>query len=304
MNRKILYHFFENRATLDEEKQIRSWMNKSEVNFQRFMQARKEYDIFTLSNSDTTRKNRKIVHSQKLFGIAAAVILVLIVGGLYLFRFVNKSEQYNTILVPPGQRINLILSDNSNVWLNANTTFRYPTQFSKKNRTIFLDGEAYLDVSKNKRKPFIIKTKQGDIRVTGTSLNVEAYSKYDSFETSLFTGSVDIYRNEAKVVSLKPNEKSTLDNDELIISNIIDTDEYLWRKGLIVFNNKKLEDILLSLEKYFDVSIQINSKSLPQHTYTGKFRQSDGVDYALRVLQRSIQFQYERDEITGTIYIK
>ena len=254
--------------------------------------------------SDTTRKNRKIVHSQKLFGIAAAVILVLIVGGLYLFRFVNKSEQYNTILVPPGQRINLILSDNSNVWLNANTTFRYPTQFSKKNRTIFLDGEAYLDVSKNKRKPFIIKTKQGDIRVTGTSLNVEAYSKYDSFETSLFTGSVDIYRNEAKVVSLKPNEKSTLDNDELIISNIIDTDEYLWRKGLIVFNNKKLEDILLSLEKYFDVSIQINSKSLPQHTYTGKFRQSDGVDYALRVLQRSIQFQYERDEITGTIYIK
>lgn len=304
MNRKILYHFFENRATLDEEKQIRSWMNESEVNFQRFMQARKEYDIFTLSNSDTTRKNRKIAHSQKLFGIAAAVILVLIVGGLYLFRFVNKSEQYNTILVPPGQRINLILSDNSNVWLNANTTFRYPTQFSKKNRTIFLDGEAYLDVSKNKRKPFIIKTKQGDIRVTGTSLNVEAYSKYDSFETSLFTGSVDIYRNEAKVVSLKPNEKSTLDNDELIISNIIDTDEYLWRKGLIVFNNKKLEDILLSLEKYFDVSIQINSKSLPQHTYTGKFRQSDGVDYALRVLQRSIQFQYERDEITGTIYIK
>lgn len=302
MNRKILYHFFENRATLDEEKQIRSWMNESEVNFQRFMQARKEYDIFTLSNSDTTRKNRKIVHSQKLFGIAAAVILVLIVGGLYLFRFVNKSEQYNTILVPPGQRINLILSDNSNVWLNANTTFRYPTQFSKKNRTIFLDGEAYLDVSKNKRKPFIIKTKQGDIRVTGTSLNVEAYSKYDSFETSLFTGSVDIYRNEAKVVSLKPNEKSTLDNDELIISNIIDTDEYLWQKGLIVFNNKKLEDILLSLEKYFDVSIQINSKSLPQHTYTGKFRQSDGVDYALRVLQRSIQFQYERDEITGTIY--
>lgn len=299
-----MYHFFENRATLDEEKQIRSWMNESEVNFQRFMQARKEYDIFTLSNSDTTRKNRKIVHSQKLFGIAAAVILVLIVGGLYLFRFVNKSEQYNTILVPPGQRINLILSDNSNVWLNANTTFRYPTQFSKKNRTIFLDGEAYLDVSKNKRKPFIIKTKQGDIRVTGTSLNVEAYSKYDSFETSLFTGSVDIYRNEAKVVSLKPNEKSTLDNDELIISNIIDTDEYLWRKGLIVFNNKKLEDILLSLEKYFDVSIQINSKSLPQHTYTGKFRQSDGVDYALRVLQRSIQFQYERDEITGTIYIK
>lgn len=303
MNRKTLYRFFENRATLDEEKQIRSWMNKSEFNSQTFMQARKEYDIFLLSSSNTIRKNKK-THSLKLISIAAAVVLAFIVGGLYLFGFIDRAEQYNTILVPPGQRINLILSDNSNIWLNANTIFRYPTQFSKKNRTVYLDGEAYLDVSKNERKPFIIKTGQGDIKVKGTSLNVEAYSKYSSFETSLFTGSVDIYMNEARVASLNPNEKSTLENNELIISNIVDTDEYLWRKGLIVFDNKKLEEILLSLEKYFDIDIQINSKSLPQHTYTGKFRQADGVDYALRVLQCSIQFKYERDETTGTIYIK
>ncbi|MEN6324145.1 MAG: FecR family protein [Proteiniphilum sp.] len=289
---------------MDEEKQIRSWMDMSEVNFQTFMQARREYDIFTFNNSETIRKNSKIIHFPKLIEIVAAVVLVFIVGGVYLFGLTGKSEQYNTILVPPGQRINLVLSDNSNVWLNANTIFRYPTQFSKKNRTVFLDGEAYLEVSKNERKPFIIKTGQGDIRVTGTSLNVEAYSKYKSFETSLFTGSVDIYRNETKITSLNPNEKSTLENDKLIVSNITDIDEFLWRKGLIVFNNKKLEEILLSLEKYFDVHIQINAKSLPQHTYTGKFRQADGVDYALRVLQRSIQFNYERDESTGTIYIK
>jgi len=78
----------------------------------------------------------------------------------------------------------------------------------------------------------------------------------------------------------------------------------LWRNGLIAFNNKQLEEILLSLEKYFDIKIQIDSKKLPQHTYTGKFRQSDGVDYALRVLQRSIRFTYERNEETGTIYIR
>jgi len=144
----------------------------------------------------------------------------------------------------------------------------------------------------------------GDVQVTGTAFNVEAYSKHNSFETSLFTGSVDIYRNEAKLASLNPNEKSTLEDNELIVSKITDTDEYLWRKGLIAFNNKKLDEILLSLEKYFDVEIHIDSKSLPQHTYTGKFRQSDGVDYALRVLQRSIHFTYTRDENTGKIYIK
>ena len=90
----------------------------------------------------------------------------------------------------------------------------------------------------------------------------------------------------------------------MLISKIQDTDDYLWKNGLIAFNNKQLKDILISLEKYFDINIQIDSEKLPQHTYTGKFRQSDGVDYALRVLQRSIRFNYERNEETGTIYIK
>jgi len=96
-----------------------------------------------------------------MISTAAAVALLLIVGGLYLFNKNHYPEQYNTILVPPGQRINLILADNSNVWLNANTTLRYPTQFSKKNRTVYIDGEGYFEVSKNKKRPFIDKTNLG-----------------------------------------------------------------------------------------------------------------------------------------------
>jgi ferric-dicitrate binding protein FerR (iron transport regulator) len=65
----------------------------------------------------------------------------------------------------------------------------------------------------------------------------------------------------------------------------------------------KLEDILLELEKYFDIQIEINTKKLPQHRYTGKFRQADGVDYALRVLQKSIHFSYNRDDDKQIIYI-
>ena len=167
-----------------------------------------------------------------------------------------------------------------------------------------MDGEAYFDVSKNKKKPFIVKTDQGDVLVTGTSFNVEAYSTFDTFETSLFEGSVEIHKNDAKLTTLKPNEKATINDNKVLISKIQDTDDYLWKNGLIAFNNKQLKDILISLEKYFDINIQIDSEKLPQHTYTGKFRQSDGVDYALRVLQRSIRFNYERNEETGIIYIK
>lgn len=263
------------------------------------------YDALLLTDTTASLKRKKnIILPYYVAGIAAAILLALIIGGVYLYTLTDKNEQYNTIFVPAGQRINLILSDNTNLWLNANTTFRYPTKFSKETRTVYLDGEAYFEVSKNERKPFVVKTDEGDIHVTGTSFNVEAYAKYNTFETSLFEGGVDIYNEEIKLTSLKPNEKATVQNNNLVISEIINTDKYLWRQGLIAFNDTKLDEILLSLEKYFDVNIYINSKNLPQHTYTGKFRQSDGIDYALRVLQKSIHFNYVRDDNTGKIYIK
>lgn len=301
MEKELLYRFFEGSASVDEEKQIKQWLDASEANHHLFFRERKVYDALLLTSRETPLKQKL---SPWVASTAAAVALLLIVSGLYLFNIKNSTEQYNTILVPPGQRINLILADNSNVWLNANTEFRYPTAFSKKNRTVYLNGEAYFDVSKDKKKPFIVKTGQGDIQVTGTSFNVEAYSRFNSFETSLFEGGVDIIKNDTKLVSLKPNEKAVLSNNEWVVSKIEGTDEYLWRKGLIAFNDKRLEEIFLSLEKYFDIQIQVDAKKLPQHTYTGKFRQSDGVDYALRVLQRSIRFTYERNEETGIIYIK
>lgn len=306
MKREILYRFFEGASTLEEETQIREWVESSKVNFDSFMKSRKEYDALILSGASSYPDQRRTVSifSRRLVAISAAVVAVLIIGGIYFLTQTSQPEQYNTLIVPAGQRINLILSDNTNLWLNANTKFQYPTKFAKDNRTVYLDGEAYFEVSENQKKPFIVKTDQGDVRVTGTTFNIEAYSQFNTFETSLFEGAVDIYIDEKKLVSLQPHKKSTLKDNQLLISGITDLDGYLWREGLIAFNNKQLEDILLTLEKYFDVDIRIRMDNLPQHTYTGKFRQTDGVDYALRVLQRSIQFSYERDEESGTIYIK
>jgi transmembrane sensor len=303
MNQKLLHKFFEGKTSLDEEKKIRDWMEKSESNFNCFMQSRKEYDIQILSGSKLLTRNRnKVIPLQWIVG-AAATIIILIIGGIYLFNIENNIEQYNTIIVPAGQRINLILSDNTNLWLNANTEFRYPTEFSKKNRTVYLDGEAYFEVSKDENKPFIVKTSKGDVHVTGTSFNVEAYSKFDNFVTSLFEGGVDIYIKDNKSVTLFPNELGILENNQFLIKNITDNDHYLWKDGLISFRNKGIEEILISLEKYFDIEIQINTSNLPQHTYTGKFRHSDGVEYALRVLQKSINFYYSRDVDSGIIFI-
>lgn len=305
MKRELLHRFFEGKTTVEEEKQLRSWLESSDENTRIYNAERMVHDALLLHDPVREKKEKKPARlSPWLIGTAATIALLI---GLELFQLFNQygaEEQYHTILVPAGQRINLLMADNTDVWLNANTTFRYPTQFSRKNRTVYLDGEAYFDVSKDKKKPFVVRTYSGDIEVTGTSFNVDAYSRFNTFETSLFEGGVDLYRNNTKLVSLKPNEKATIRNNQFVVSQINDSDAYLWRNGLIAFNDKPLKKILLSLEKYFDVTIQVDDNQLPENTYTGKFRQSDGVDYALRVLQRSIHFNYARDEETGTIFIK
>lgn len=307
MDKDILYRFFEGKTSLEDEIQIKRWLDVSEINRITFMQERKKYDAILLNISDSQKSNQKEISIfWHRMATVAAVLFLLIVSTLYLRLLLQEeiSQKYNTLVVPAGQHMHLTLADNTDIWLNANTSLRYPSEFSKKDRIVYLDGEAFFDVSKNNKKPFTVKTASGDIRVTGTSFNVEAYSKQGGFETNLFDGSVDIYQNEQRLISLKPNERSFLKEGKIYVTPITDRDKFLWKEGLIAFNNKTLEEILSSLEKYFDIKIQISSNSLPQYTYTGKFRQSDGVDYALRVLQKSIRFSYERDEETGIVYIR
>ncbi|RNC65520.1 FecR family protein [Proteiniphilum sp. X52] len=308
MDRDLLYRFFEGKTRLEEEKKIRQWLEISEANRNTFLRERKTYDALLFGSPGTSKPSREgHTISWYRIGTVTATLLLLMVSTLYIRGLIyenNRQEEYNTLVVPPGQRIHLILADNTDIWLNANSTLRYPTEFSRKGRIVYLDGEAFFEVSKDDKKPFMVKTTSGDIKVTGTSFNVEAYSKQGSFETSLFEGSVEIYKNDHKLTTLNPDERSYLEDGKLYVTPITDRDKYLWKEGLIAFNNKSLEDILQSLEKYFDIRIQISNSSLPQRTYTGKFRQSDGVDYALRVLQKSIHFSYQRDETTGIVYIK
>lgn len=304
MNKDLLYRFFEGTATIEEEESIKKWIESSDENYADFLRERKMYDALLLSAPSKTSKQSFRQHlTPWIVSTVASIALLVIVTGLFFYNESSKSQLYNTIIVPPGQRINVILADNTNVWLNANTKFRYPSKFARKNREVYLDGEAWFNVSENKKKPFIVKTEQGEVRVTGTTFNLEAYSRFQNFVTSLFEGSVDIYQNNARLATLQPNQKGMLKGDRYLISNIENTDEYLWRDGLIAFNNMKLEDILFELEKYFDIRIEINTQKLPQHRYTGKFRQADGVDYALRVLQKSIHFSYNRDDEKQIIYI-
>uniref|UniRef100_UPI0026277B48 FecR family protein n=1 Tax=Bacteroides sp. TaxID=29523 RepID=UPI0026277B48 len=240
----------------------------------------------------------------------ASVVIITVGVTAALFSIGEDKDNVNiamqTITVPAGQRVNLDLPDGSNVWLNAGTRMQYPVSFMKDKREVILDGEAYFEVAHNEKCPFVVHTSTLDVEVLGTKFNVEAYSKRKVFETSLMQGKVRVKSPENKNISvtLLPNQKTTLKSGKLVVSKIDDYNVYRWKEGLYCFKSKPFAEIMQDLERYYDLKIQLDKQSIAKVALTGKFRISDGLDYALRVLQNDVAFTYRRDKENDVIYIK
>jgi ferric-dicitrate binding protein FerR (iron transport regulator) len=251
------------------------------------------------------RRNRQSI-ALKMMRIAATVLLIL--GSSYFIsRFIPAERSrinMQSLYVPPGSRAYLVLADSSRVWLNSNSTLRYPDSFNDPVRTVQLEGEAFFDVAKHPEQSFIVKTGKYDVEALGTSFNIEAYSDSYCFTTALFTGCVKISgtQNNAGTLYLKAGETVTRVGDSLLVSPL-KTDIYRWREGLIVINNYSFETVMHCFEKYFDTKIIIDNPKVKTLNYQGKFRIADGVDHALRVLQKDVRFVYKRDEDTNIIHI-
>jgi len=310
MKKELLYRFFEGKTSFEEEKKIRKWMEESTENENTFMQERKMFDtILLVGGIETDEKNIPLRRKKilpVLLKVAALIILTLLIDrGFQYYQQTHTPELVQTILVPSGQRTNLILPDGTNVWVNARSTLTYPLDFAKKGRKVHLDGEAYFEVTENKNKPFIVESTKGTVEVLGTEFNVEAYSSLPSYEVALMRGKVKVSSVDApQTIILSPDTKTVLVNGKLEMVRVDDFNPYRWREGLICFRTKTFDSIMRSFEKYYGVEIKIENPNVFKYTYTGKFRQSDGVEYALRVLQRDIRFNYTRDDENNIIYIK
>ncbi|WP_229058588.1 MULTISPECIES: FecR family protein [Parabacteroides] len=241
--------------------------------------------------------------------IKIAAIIALTLGGSLVYQQMQTKQALiplQTIAVPAGQRINITLPDGTNVWLNARTTIQYPVTFNSSERLVKLDGEAYFDVARNEKVPFIVQTPKYNVEVLGTQFDVESYSDTGKFETTLMEGCVKIssLTDKDESLMLTPNNKAYLYKGKLRVMPVDDYNPYRWREGLICFKNETFASIMKEFEKYYGINIHITNKQVQQYLYTGKFRQTDGVDYALRVLQKDIRFSYQRDDDKHIIYIK
>lgn len=177
----------------------------------------------------------------------------------------NEPARISQLVMPYGSSSRIVLSDGSEVWLNAGSSLIYPSNFTNKTREVVLFGEAYFKVAKDLEKPFIVQTSALEIRALGTEFNVSAYPEDNVIQTVLKEGSVAIRRidaaNKEKDIILSPSQLALFDKrTKLSTITVVNTDFYtLWTDGLLCFEDRDLNRIIKSLERYYNIKIQFES---------------------------------------------
>lgn len=315
MDQNILHKYITGDATLSEKEEVARWLDADKKNMKEFLAQRKLYDIsiWQEEQEPIIKKNISAINKRwtlrsitiELSKIAAIFIIAFTTIYTFLLKDTTDPAKMQTMFVPAGQRAELTLTDGTKVWLNAKTTFTFPNKFTANSRNVILDGEGYFDVTKNTDKPFIVETKEYNIKVLGTEFNVTAYSGSSSFETSLLKGAVEVFSPVKGIkVSLEPHMRIYKENGMLKKDTIQHDNYFLWKEGLICFYDEPVGKILEKLQLYYDIKIDVQNKSLLKNRYSGKFRTKDGVEHVLKVLKLNNKFSYEKDNDRNLITIK
>lgn len=244
--------------------------------------------------------------SLKVIQYAAMVILV-VCSTLFVadrYEMFQDNDAFNEIVVPVGQKVYLSLSDGSAVWLNSQTKIRFPKSFDAHERQVFLDGEAYFEVSKDTSKPFIVNTGSGSVKVLGTKFNVYNYAGHATFETTLLEGSVMVQSADRKEeVILKPNEQAVMLHGKLEKVDV-DAEKYLsWRDGILDFEEQPLGEILKKLESYYGLTFVVKRPDVLKEIVSGKFRVEDSIVDILDAIQKTERLKYTISMDQKIVYI-
>jgi Fe2+-dicitrate sensor, membrane component len=224
-------------------------------------------------------------------------------------EYSSKGDQagelkYNTLRIPRGGEYFLVLSDSTKVWLNSETTLRFPVQFAANVRNVELTGEAYFEVTKNEKVPFIVSSGNQQVKVLGTQFNVSSYLENANIYTTLVEGRVEV------TTSLNPNEKIVLTPSEQscftkgenqLTKRNVDVNKYVaWKSGRFVFENETLEDIMKTLSKWYDVQVVFNNESNKKLRFTGNLERYSNFNEILKKIEKTneVKFAITNNQIT------
>lgn len=202
--------------------------------------------------------------------------------------------KYNTLNVPKGGEYSLILPDGARVWLNSETTLRFPVQFAGGKRVVYLSGEAYFQVKKDTSAAFHVCTKQQKITVLGTTFNVSAYENDRFTETTLIEGKVAVEGGAERVV-MKPSEQYILDKRSGVGElKEVETEFYTsWIDGKFYFTSFTFEEIVKKLERWYDFTMIYEEDDIRQMRFSGVINKHRPIEEMLRFLEKTTDIHFK-----------
>ena len=312
MNFELIVKYLKGEASLDEKKAVLFWIDESAENKEEFANWKRIWALSEKASEDenlayknflrVTEREKEKNRFKKIMAQAAIFILLIGLGGAISYVFINSASNQEiyqakyTVKSPLGQMTELKLPDGTFVLLNSGSKIEYNTDFSQGQREIFLEGEAFFDVEKDTEHPFMVKSKVLDVRVYGTSFNVQAYPGEEIFSTTLVEGSISVMDKAGKeIAQLKPGDNASFAKDEnRLIVQKVNTGIYTsWREGQVTFRNEKLKDIAKLIERWYNVEIIIRSEELGNERYFGTILKNKPIDQILGVFKLTTVFEYE-----------
>lgn len=312
----LLLRYLKCSVSPQEEAAVKAWLSEDPdgSHLKLYREMHNLYNGMTLYREEPRRISNIKKNPKKIlfrFMSAAAVIALMLVTAIVV-RQVSVQRilaMTETISVPAGKSMQLVMEDGSKMWLQGGSIVERPKIFSKKRRNITVkSGEVFLDVAKDAKRPFIVETFASTISVLGTKFDLAVNEERNEFYVALLSGSVKAVNklNPGEEHLMKPEEMLTLSGNRLNLSRINRKDAIgCWVDGLIDLADTPFDALMRKFETAFGVTIIIERDSLPKLDYTrGKIRVADGIEHGLKVLQLASDFKYVRDYEANTIIIK
>jgi ferric-dicitrate binding protein FerR (iron transport regulator) len=301
-----LWAYISKTADIATIEKIEQWKSSNDFNSKLYAQIESIYKTTENNNpSVNTAKNNffktinieesKSYSWKNVFKYAAIFIFSV---STITYTYLQLSSKNQQVLVETnfGEQKQIALSDGSVVWLNASSKFSYNSETPRK---VYLEGEAFFEVAKDKKHPFVVSTKDYFVKVLGTSFNVKSYLENTFTETVLFTGKVEITSNKQfkdKILML-PNDKVTFfrNSGEIVKSKVESIkSSTAWKEGRIEFKNKSFKEIANDLSIQFNIKISFKNERISNSKFTGSFDKSTPIDDILETLKLSKHFEYKK----------
>jgi transmembrane sensor len=300
-----------NGSVNDEEKAIlSSWLEEKEVNRKTFdlilntgireKQYPSQIKLKVFSQVQNEMMKRKLQGRVQLwrYCAVASVALILVMSYFFMKENLSSSETYVKTYCPFGNKSQILLNDGTIVFLNSGSSLSYPGRFKGDYRRVILMGEAYFDVKKDSKHPFIVETGDVKIRVYGTRFNVKNYEEENTIETTLMEGSVGLFKrlgsNFKETLKLSPNQQAIYSKSSgALEKRAIDAElSVIWKDGKYYFEKELFSSIVRKLERNFNVNIRISSESLNRRVFSGMIDKNRNIFQTLDIMKRYSRFDY------------